>query len=41
METITLEPKTRKEFEIIKAIADALKISVKKNTESPYNTEFC
>jgi hypothetical protein len=40
METITLEPKTKKEFNVIKAIADALKISVKKDTECPYNPEF-
>jgi hypothetical protein len=30
METITLEPKTKKEYEIIKGIAGVLKIPIKK-----------
>jgi hypothetical protein len=41
METITLKPRTKKEFKAIKAFADVLEIPVKKkNVESPYNPEF-
>jgi hypothetical protein len=39
METLTLEPRTKRDIEAVKAFANALKIPIKKNG-SPYNPEF-
>jgi hypothetical protein len=42
METITLEPKTKKELEAVKAIANRLNITVSTDTDAPieYDPEF-
>lgn len=40
METLILEPQNKRDFEAIKALADALKIPISKSSEMPYNAEF-
>jgi len=40
METLIVEPKSRKQLNAIKAVLKALDITFRKEQESPYNPEF-
>lgn len=40
METLIVEPKSRKQLNAIKAVLKALDIAFRKEKESPYNPEF-
>jgi hypothetical protein len=40
METLIVEPKSRKQLNAIKAVLRALDVTFRKEEESPYNPEF-
>jgi len=40
METLIVEPKSRKQLNAIKAVLKALDVTFRKEEESPYNPEF-
>jgi hypothetical protein len=40
METLIVEPKSRKQLNAIKAVLKALDVTFRKEQESPYNPEF-
>lgn len=40
METLIVEPKTKKQLEAVKAVLRALEVSFRKGDESFYNPEF-
>lgn len=40
METLIVEPKSKKQLDAIKAVLKAMEISFRKADESPYNPEF-